>query len=331
MQRRTLGCIVILTLGLLGRPLAADTPQRAHVPRVGMLSTHSAPTAGAEPPFGVFRQALRELGYIEGHNILVEYRYTEGRRDRIPGLVAELVHLPVDVLVLQPSLAIRAAKQATTTIPIVMVATVDPVATGLVESLARPGGNITGLTEQVRELSPKRLGLLTELLPVSRVGVLWEPASPPATQALQGYEAAARTLKIELHALAVHGPNPDLAGAFRAVVEARVGALIVIQSALTDGYSQQIADLARTHRLPSLFDDSRPVREGGLVSYATKAGEQWRRAASYVHKILQGAKPGDLPVEQPMQFELVINLKTAKALGLTIPPTFLFQADQVIQ
>ena len=244
------------------------------------------------------------------------------------------MQLKVDVLVVGTLSSIRAAKQATKTIPIVMVIAVDPVATGIVDSLARPGGNITGLTTLNRELSGKRLELLKEAVPrLSRVGVLWEADSRSQAAAIgfKEYEAAARALKIPLQSLEVRGPNPDFEGAFQAAAKGRASALITIRSALLVRYPKQIADLAIKNRLPSMYEGSQYVEAGGLMSYAANDTESFRRAAVYVDKILKGAKPADLPVEQPMKFEFVINLKTAKQIGLTIPPNVLARADRVIK
>jgi putative ABC transport system substrate-binding protein len=301
--------VVLLALGVI-----AEAQQTEKVPRIGYL-------AGSSPSFEAhrvegFRQGLRDLGYIEGKNILVEYRYAEGRLDRIPGLVAEFVQLKVDVLVSGNFEAIRAAKQATKTIPVVMVTTVDPVATGLVDSLAHPGGNITGLTRLTRELSGKRLELLKEAVPrISRVGVLWDPDDPGPAIGFKEYEAAARALKIQLQSLEVRGPNPDLQRAFQTAAKERVSALITIRNPVLNRYPKQIADLAVKNRLPSMSEGSDHVEAGGLVSYSANEAESFRRAAYYVDRILKGAKPADLPVEQPTKFELVINLKTAKQIA----------------
>jgi len=279
-----------------------------------------------------FRQGLRELGYIEGKNILIEYRYAEGNLDRLPGLVAELVQLKVDVLIVINLPAIRAAKQATKTIPIVIVTSVDPVATGLVDSLARPGGNITGLTTLTRELSGKRLELLKETVPrMSRVGVLWDTNAPGPIIGYKEYEAVARALKIPLQSLEVRGPDPDLKGAFQAAAKGRASALIAITNPVLSRYQKQIADLAIKNRLPSMYERGQYVEAGGLMSYATNQAEQFRRAAVYVDKILKGRTPADLPVEQPMKFEFIINLKAAKQIGFTVPPNVLVRADRVIR
>jgi putative tryptophan/tyrosine transport system substrate-binding protein len=279
-----------------------------------------------------FRRGLRDLGYREGHNILVEYRGAQGHLDRIPGLVAELVQLHVDVLVSSNGPAIRAAKQATHTIPIVMTITADPVAMGLVESLARPGGNITGLTTLNRTLTGKRLQLLTEVVPgISRLGVLGDANEPGWVAVFKVHEAEARALKIPLQSLEVRGPNPDFENAFQAAAKGNVSALIALNHSVLNHGAKRIADLAIQHRLPSMYENRSFVDVGGLVSYTSSDAETGRRAAIYVDKIFKGAMPADLPVEQPTKFDLVINLKTAQALGLTVPPTLLFQATELIR
>jgi ABC-type uncharacterized transport system substrate-binding protein len=309
----------------------AEAQQPKKVPRIGYLSGRGDPSTPG-PSIEAFRQGLRDLGYTEEKNILVEYRYPAGRLDRVPGLVAELVQLKVDVLVIIPLPAILAAKQATKTIPIVMVATVDPVVTGIVDSLARPGGNITGLTTLGRELSGKRLELLKEVVPrISRVGVLWELDAPAAAISFKEYEAAARALNIQLQSLEVGGPNPDLEGAFQAAAKGHVNALIGVRSILLNRYPKRIADLAIKNRLPLMSEETQDVGAGGLVSYSANDAESFRRAATYVDKILKGTKPADLPVEQPTKFELVINLRTAQQIGVTIPQSMLYRADKVIK
>jgi putative tryptophan/tyrosine transport system substrate-binding protein len=322
---------VALVALLLALCVTAEAQQPGKVPRIGFLSGSGDPK---NPGFNVeaFRQGLRNLGYIEGKNILVDYRYGEGKEDRFPSLIAELVQLKVDILVLAPLTAIREAKQATQTIPIVMVTTQDPVATGLVDSLARPGGNITGVTRLTVELGGKRLELLKEVAPtLSRVGVLWDAAGAGSAVSFKEYEVAARALKLQFQSLEVRGPSPDFEAAFQSAAKARAGALIVITGALFNRYEKRIADLAIQHRLPSLYERSGYVESGGLMSYAANDADQWKRAAVYVDKILKGAKPSNLPVEQPTKFEFVINLKTAKQIGLTIPQSVLFRADRVIK
>jgi putative tryptophan/tyrosine transport system substrate-binding protein len=316
---------------LLTLSVSAKAQQPAKIPRIGYLATAGNPN-NLDSPDKAFRQGLRDLGYIEGENILLEIRYLEGKRDRIPSILAELVNLKVDVLVASTPPAIRAAKQATKTIPIVMVTTNDPVATGIVDSLARPGGNITGLTRLTRDLSGKRLELLTEVVPkMSRVGVLTVVDPTSAGLALKEYQTAARELKIPLQSLEVRGPNPDLEGAFRDAAKGRVSALMTATNLLLTPHVKTIADLAIKNRLPSMYERSFYVDAGGLMSYATSDADIFRRAAVYVDKILKGTKPADLPVEQPTKFELVFNLKTAKQIGLTIPPNVLARADRVIR
>jgi putative tryptophan/tyrosine transport system substrate-binding protein len=296
------------------------------LPRIGFV----AGTAG--PSVGAFQRGLRELGYVEGKNILIEYRYTEGKEDRIASLVDELLQLKVDILVSLQVPVILAAKQVTKTIPIVMVITGDPVAAGLVDSLARPGGNVTGVTRLMRELSGKRLELLKEAVPtIARVGVLSDTNNVTSINLFKEYEAAARALKIPLQSLEVRGPNPDLEGAFQAAAKRRISALITVRNPVLIRNSKRIAELAIKNRLPLMCEGSDFVEAGGLMSYAGNDAENFRRAAVYVDKILKGAKPADLPVEQPTKFEFVINLKTAKALNLTIPQSVLFRADRVIK
>jgi putative ABC transport system substrate-binding protein len=324
------------TLGLLLFALcvSAEAQEPRKVPRVGyMTSTSNSNDPG--PSGQAFRQGLQDLGYIEGKNILVEYRYIEGNPELIPAFIAELLALKVDVIVANSPTAIRGAKQATKTVPIVMVTTQDPVAAGIVDSLARPGGNITGLTFLTRELSGKRLELLKEVIPtISRVGVLTVAGPPPTgvSTALVEYEAAARALRIPIQSLqVVRGPNPDLERAFREAVKGRVNALITARNQVLTPHTKKIADLALKNRLPSMHEVKHYVEVGGLMSYGANDSDLFRRAAAYVDKILKGAKPADLPVEQPTKFEFVINLKTAKQIGLTIPQWVLMRADRVIR
>ena len=329
MRKKVIGLALSALLLALSFPALAQHPGK--IPRIGYVSG-SGDANNPGPLVEAFRQGLRDLGYIEGKNILVEYRYAEGNVDRLPSLVVELVQLKVDVLVSSQLPGVRAAKQATNTIPIVMVVTVDPVATGLVDSLAHPGGNITGLTRLTRDLSGKRLELLKEVVPrISRVGVLWATVSPDSTRAFKEYEAAARALKIPLQSLEVSGPNPDLEGAFREAGKRRLSALITLGATLLNRYPKRIADLAIKNRLPSMYEASYYVEAGGLVSYSANEAEIFKHAAVYVDKILKGAKPADLPVERPTKFEFAINLKTAKALNLTIPRSVLYRADRVIR
>jgi putative ABC transport system substrate-binding protein len=317
-----------LIIAFLGGAAIAEAQQQKKIPQIGFLAGNRD-----GPSVGEFQRGLRDLGYVEGKNILIEYRYTEGKADSSPSLVAELVQLKVNILVVTSLAGIRAAKQATKTIPVVVVTTQDPVATGIVDSLARPGGNITGVTTLTRELGGKRMELLKEaVVGISRVAVLRVTnAGPGPAIAFKEYEAAAGGLKIELQSLAVLGPNPDLEGAFQTAAKGRASALIVIASFVLSRYSKQIAELAIKNRMPSMNEVSAYVEAGGLMSYAANNADQYRRAAYYVDKILKGTKPADLPVEQPTKFELVINLKTAKQIGLTISPNVLARADKVIK
>ena len=314
---------------LLLTGLSAEAQQPTKIPRIGYVSG-SGDSSNPGPLWEAFRQGLRELGYTEGKNVLVEYRYAEGKLDRTSNLVAELVQLQVDVIVVAALPGILAAKQATKTIPVVMVTSQDPVAVGLVDSLARPGGNITGLTRLTGELRGKRLELLKEVVPrMSRIGVLVDANTTGLP--FKDYETAASALKIPLQSLEVRGPNPDFEGTFQAAAKARVSALIAANTSLLNRYPKRIADLAIKYRLPSMYEASYFVEAGGLMSYASNEAANFKRAAYYVDKILKGAKPADLPVEQPTKFEFVVNLKTAKQIGLTIPPNVLARADKVIR
>ena len=330
-----LRCLVsVLTSLVFTTASLAQAQQTAKIPRIGFVSGTTANNPGTRVE--AFRRGLRDLGYILGKNILVEYRYSEGKSDRVPSLVAELVQLKVDVLVVESLPSIRAAKQATKTIPIVMVTTQDPVLTGLIDSLARPGGNLTGLTTLQRELSGKRLELLKEAAPrISRVAALVDEIQlgkcPGCINDFQHYEAPARALKLQLQPLAVRGPNPDLDGAFRAAAKGRASALITVRGSLFAPHTKRIADLAIKNRLPSMHEGSDYVEAGGLMSYTSDEVANYRRAAYYVDKILKGRTPDDLPVEQPMKFEFVINLKTANQIGLTLPQWTLMKADRVIR
>ena len=329
-MNKKISALIVATLILAGLP-PAWPQQPTKIARIGYLSTNGDPSR--PPPFvEAFRQGLRDLGYIEGKNIQVEYRYAEGKLERVPGLVIELVQLNVDALVLGTSTAIHAAMKATKTIPIVMVTNSDPVAAGIVNGMARPGGNVTGLSTLGRDLSGKRLELFKEMVPgISRVGVLWHADGATAAVSLKEYQAAARALKVQVQSLELRGASPDLYGAFKAATQERVSALITDRAPVFNRFAKRIADLAIENRLPSMYSGKEYVEAGGLVSYATNNADQYRRAAWYVDKILKGTNPAELPVEQPMKFELIINLKTAKQIGLTIPPNVLARADKVIR
>jgi putative ABC transport system substrate-binding protein len=317
--------------GFLVAPLAAEAQQAAKVARIGYLG----PSMAANPHLEeAFRQGLRDLGYVEGRNVVIEYRDAEGKLERLPALAAELVALKVDVIVTPGTLATMAAKRATTTIPIVFPAVGDPVTEGLVTSLARPGGNVTGLSVLALELVGKRLELLTQTVPgVSRVAVLWQPgAAKERTEqdTLKEAEVAARALGLRPQFVEARGPA-DFDRAFSDMTRARAGALTVLPYGLFIYERRRIVELAAKNRLPAVYGAREIVDAGGLMSYGPDLADLWRRTATYVDKILKGAKPGDLPVEQPTKFELVINLKTAKTLGLTIPQSVLGRADQVIE
>jgi ABC-type uncharacterized transport system substrate-binding protein len=322
-----------LTGGLLAAPLAAEA-QPATVARIGWLSSGSVNSPEAQVMLNAFEQELRELGYIQGQNIVVEYREAEGDMGRLPSLASDLARLKVDLIVAAATPAARAAQRATGTLPIVAVAMGDPIADGLVASLARPGGNVTGNTFLGPELVPKRLELLKEALPrVSRVAALWHPGAygdRTMTDMVKETETVARTLSMHLQFVGVRGPD-EFARAFSTMTRGRPDALIMLPSPMLFGERKRIVDLAAKYRLPTMYNNRESVQLGGLIAYGTSLSDLYRRAAVYVGKILKGAKPGDLPVEQPTKFELVINLKTAKALGLTIPPSLLQRADQVIE
>jgi ABC-type uncharacterized transport system substrate-binding protein len=328
----TPGCIIMLTLGLLAAPLASHAQPVGKMPHVGILAPGTPPRHGVE----AFRQGLRALGYVESQTIALEIRWDEGKPERWPELAAELAARHVDVLVAGTSGATEAARHATGTIPIVMAVHQSPVEWGHVASLARPGGNITGLSVMTREITQKRLELLKEAVPnLSRVAVLWEatsPSRPSRGRQLErdALEGAAHALGVQLVHLEMEGAEA-LARTFAAATQAGVHAVITAQQPFFHTYRAQVATLALQHRLPLMSGEVGVAEAGGLMTYGTNITELWRRAATYVDKILKGAKPADLPVEQPTTFELVINLKTAEALGLTIPPTLLFQADEVLR
>ena len=323
--------LLVLGLGALAAPPAGNAQAPAKVPRVGFLAPGSASDPGRQRFLDAFRQGLRDLGYVERQNIIIEARFAEGNYDRLPDLAAELVRLKVDVIAAAAVPAIQAAKQATGTVPIVMVVVIDPVATGFVASLARPGGNITGLSLMAPELVGKQLQLLKELVPkVSRVAVLGNPANAGNAPQLREAEVAARALGVRLQPLEARGLR-EIDSAFAAMTKERGGAVVVLVDAMLFDHRTRIARLAARTRLPAVYGLRAHAEAGGLMAYGANIADTYRRAATYVDKILKGAKPADLPVEQPTRFELVINLKTAKALGLTIPQSILIRADQVIQ
>ncbi len=321
--------VALLALTLFAAPLAAGAQQPTKIPRIGFLT--AVPLSAIPARTEAFRQGLRELGYVEGKNIVIEWRSAEGTLDRLPSLAAELVRIKVNVIVTAGPSATFPAKAATVTIPIVMTNDSDPVANGFVASLARPGGNITGLSTLSPEIYGKQLELLKEIVPpLSRLAVFGTSSDPGNAQALRETERAARALNVQLQYLDVRGPS-DIATAFRAASTGRAAAVLTLASAALFSHRKQVVDLAVKSRLPVMYPYLGFVPDGGLMSYGASSTDIDRRAATYVDRILKGAKPADLPVEQPTKFELIINLKTAKALGLTIPPSVLARADQVIQ
>jgi putative tryptophan/tyrosine transport system substrate-binding protein len=319
---------------LLAVTVLAEAQQPKKVPRIGLLIASSP--SPASPRVEAFRQGLRDLGYVEGKDIVIEYRYGEGKPDRLPTLAAELVSLKIDIIVTGGSSPTRAAKEATVTIPIVMTQDIDPVGSGFVASLARPGGNITGLSNFAPELSGKRIELLKELAPnISRVAVLGALSLPANAQglnaqALNEVRLAAEALRVKLQYLDIQNPT-DIESAFRAASKGRAEAVLALPGAVLISHRTQIAGFAAKNRLPAIYYAAEFAEDGGLMSYAPNFADLSRRAATYVDKILKGANPADLPVEQPMKFELVINLKAAKQIGLTIPPNVLARADKVLK
>jgi putative tryptophan/tyrosine transport system substrate-binding protein len=314
---------------VLAAPLGVEAQQAARIPRIGVL--HPGAPATSSHFAAAFTEGLRELGYLEGQNIVVERRFGEAKAERLSDIAAELVRLKVDVIVTSTDPGIAAVKRQTQLIPIVMANSTDPVGTGFVASLARPGGNVTGLSSVSPELSAKRLELLKEAVPrLSRVAIVWNPDVRGAVLEYKETESAARSLHLQLQSVEVNRPD-GFDRAFSAVTTGRAEALTVASSSLAFRNRGRIASLAQKNRLPSIYGLREFADAGGLMAYGPNYAELWRRAAAYVSKILKGAKPGELPVEQPTTFELVINLKTAKALGLTIPPSLLRRADQIIE
>jgi putative ABC transport system substrate-binding protein len=324
--------VTVLSLALLAAPLAAEAQAAGKVYRVGILGNLPLTSPEGARVWGTFIQGLRDLGYVEGQNIAIEQRFSEGKYEQLPALAAELVGLKVDVIVAPASQNPLAAKQATRTIPIVMTNAFDPVASGLVASLARPGGNVTGLSfEASPQTIGKQLELLKEIVPhVSRMAVLENPANPSHALYLGEAKVAARTLGVRLQTLEARGPD-DFERAFTAIIRERAEALLVLEDGMFFLHQTRITDLAAKRHLPAVSGLREFTHAGGLESYAPSLRDNFRRAAYFVDRILKGAKPADLPVEQPTKFDLVINLKTAKVLGLTIPPSVLARADEVIE
>ncbi len=328
MRLRIIGLISTLAFGLIAEPLPAEAQQAGKVPRVGFLSYNSR--SAESNRVEAFRQGIRDRGYVEGQNIVIEYRYADRKRNRLPQLAAELVRLKVDVIVTTGTPPTRAAQRVTKTIPIVMTIVGRPVPK-FVASLAKPGGNITGLTTRSEDLAGKRLELLKEAFPhVSRVAVLWDPARAASGAGLRETEAAARVLGLQLQSVEFTGAN-DLGNALSAIIRERASALIIIPTPGFTTLRGRIVELAAKSRLPAMYYSRRYVQSGGLMAYGPDTADNFRRAATYVDKILKGAKPAGLPVEGPRKFELIINLKTAKQLGITISPEVLYQATKVIK
>jgi putative ABC transport system substrate-binding protein len=327
MFRRIVVClpltVVLLTVAI------AQAQQPTKVPRIGFLSNNSL--AAVSSWNEAFRQGLRELGYVEGKSIVVEYRFAEGKLDRLPAMIAELVHLKVDVIVTGGPSSTRIAKQATATIPIVMATDPDPIGNGFVASLARPGGNITGLSTVAREISGKHLELLKETVPkLSRVAVFGTSTTPGTAETLKETELAAKAFRVRLQYLEI-GAAKDIEAGFRAARNERADAVLLLSSAVLNSRRTEISELSVKNRLPAIYGRPEFVEAGGLMSYGVSFTDLHRRTAYYVDKILKGAKPSDLPVEQPIKYELIINLKAAEQIGLTIPPSVLARADRVIK
>ena len=331
MKRAAVPSILVVVV-LLAVAVIAEAQQPKKVPRIGFLDSGSASDPRNIRGLDAFRQGLRELGYVEGKNINIDYRYTERKLERLPELAQELVRLRVDILVVNDTTAAQVAKKSMTTIPVVFTTGGNPVTSGLVASLARPGGNVTGVTTNSPELVGKRLGLLKEAVPkVSHFAFLM-PADTSTIRAMfDDAQATAKTLGVKFQAVEVKAPNPDFEGAFRYMVKERIGGLVTEGPPLISSNRERILQLAEQHRLPAIHTEQEWVNNGGLMSYGANRVEPYRRVAVYVDKILKGAKPADLPIEQPTKFELVINLKTAKQIGLTIPQSLLYRADKVIK
>ncbi len=322
--------IVSVALAILAAPFPAGAQPPSKTFRVGHLFGGGRTPDGLPP--GPLREGLRELGYVEGRNVTYEARFAEGKIDRLPGLAAELVRVKVDVILAQGGPAAVAAKQATSTIPIVVApASGDAVATGLIASLARPGGNVTGMTDEVVQLSAKRVEMLKEAIPkAGLIAVIWNANDPGMTLRYHGIEQAARTVRVEVQALGVREPD-DFDVAFSTMTRRRPDVMFLVADALTSANRKRVIEFAATHRIPTMYEFSFLVRDGGLMSYGPSVEDAFRRAAVYVDRIFKGAKPADLPAEQPTRYYFTVNLKTATTLGLTIPPSLLLRADDVIQ
>ena len=321
---------LIVASALVAAPLAAEAQQAGKVYRIGYLG-NTASTPGTLALREAFRQGLRERGWVEGQNVLIEYRWAEGKFDRLPELAAELVRLKVDLILAQSSIYVEATRKATLTIPIVFALHADPVGSGHVASLRRPGGNMTGLSVVQSEFSAKGLELLKQAVPrATRIAVLWHPATPSHGPGIKSVEAAASVLGVQVQSLPVRSPD-DFEDAFSAMARERADALLVLAASPFYVAQRQLGDLAVRHRLPTMFGVRAHAEAGGLLSYGADYADLFRRSAAYVDKILKGANPAELPIDQATRFEMVVNLKTARALGITIPQSILVRADEVIQ
>jgi len=331
MRLPAFGLVLVLALTGLSAPGSVDAQTPTKVVRLGTLLPLSRPAAPDWKERSALFKAMRELGWVEGQNLVIEDRWAEGRIERFPALAAELVRLKVDVIVTLSWPAAVAAKNATTTIPIVIVGAGDPVGTGLVQSLARPGGNVTGVGDLATELSAKRLELLKEAVPtLSRVAILWNAGDSGMTLRMRAIQTASRTLGVTVRPLGVHSLE-DFEVAFTAMTQERPDALFVVADPLVTANRKRILDFTATHRLPAMYESRPYAADGGLMAYGPSFDDMFRRAAAFADRILKGARPADLPVEQPTRFQLVVNLKTARALGLTLPQSILIRADEVIQ
>ena len=312
-------------------PTEAQQPTKS-VPRVGVIFSFGTAADTPSPIYEAYKQALRDLGYVEGKNIILERRYAEGRLDRMAPFVHEFVQQKVDAILGVNNVVIRAAKEATKTIPIVMISSLDPVAAGYIETYARPGGNITGIAWLNRDISAKRIELLKEMLPkLSRIAILWDADAPGPTVAFKEYNAAANAFKLQLQSLEVRGPTPDIAGALQGAKNANTDAVIVVGNPMMSQHMKTLFPLVTKHKIPSMTEEDRYVESGGLISYGASLSDLYRRAAEYTVEILKGAKPSDLPVKLASKFDIFINLKTAQQLGLIVPQHLLVQADKVIK
>jgi ABC-type uncharacterized transport system substrate-binding protein len=329
MKNATLLSILFVVVQLAAGVMA-QAQQLKKIPHIAYVDSAGTPNA-PEEQYKAFDAGLRDLGYVDGQNIVIARRYAEGRSDKVPALVNELVQQKPAVFVAFTNGVIRAAQKATKEIPIVIASSIDPVAAGYVKSLAHPGGNLTGVAMLMRELSAKRVELLKEIFPrLSRLAILWDTEGPGPKVAFEEYEAAATAFKVSIHSMGVHGPTPDLEGVFRNLA-GHADAIILVVNPLTRANKKEIMEKVTRNKIPSMTENPEFLYVGGLVSYGADFSDLFRRPAIYVDKILKGAKPADLPVEQPKRFELIINLKTAKQIGLTIPQSVLYRADKVIK